>query len=129
MNTTKDISPVKASERFAILDILRGFALLGICMANFPEFSLYNFLPQEVAAVYLRRREILYALFPPVRHRLFHYHPQCGTERSKRLPHLLPADGSAACHRIHAPDVYLERRHTDALCAAWDAAASFPPHV
>lgn len=48
MNTTKDISPVKASERFAILDILRGFALLGICMANFPEFSLYNFLPQEV---------------------------------------------------------------------------------
>lgn len=47
MNTAKDISPVKASERFAILDVLRGFALLGICMANFPEFSLYNFLPQE----------------------------------------------------------------------------------
>ena len=46
-NTAKDISPVKASERFAILDVLRGFALLGICMANFPEFSLYNFLPQE----------------------------------------------------------------------------------
>ena len=49
MNTTKDISPVKASERFAILDILRGFALLGICMANFPEFSLYNFLPQDIS--------------------------------------------------------------------------------
>ena len=48
MNTVKDISPIKASERFAILDVLRGFALLGICMANFPEFSLYNFLPQEV---------------------------------------------------------------------------------
>ena len=45
MHTTKDISPVRASERFAILDVLRGFALLGICMANFPEFSLYNFLP------------------------------------------------------------------------------------
>ena len=50
MHTTKDISPVRASERFAILDVLRGFALLGICMANFPEFSLYNFLPQEVAS-------------------------------------------------------------------------------
>ena len=48
MNRAKNMSPVKVSERFAILDVLRGFALLGICMANFPEFSLYNFLPQEV---------------------------------------------------------------------------------
>ena len=48
MNRAKNMSPVKVSERFAILDVLRGFALLGICMANFPEFSLYNFLPPEV---------------------------------------------------------------------------------
>ena len=31
----------------SLLEVLRGFALLGICMANFPEFSLYNFLPQD----------------------------------------------------------------------------------
>lgn len=42
--------PVKASERYAILDILRGFALLGIILANFPEFSLYTFLSSEAAA-------------------------------------------------------------------------------
>lgn len=42
--------PVKASERYAILDILRGFALLGIVLANFPEFSLYTFLSPEAAS-------------------------------------------------------------------------------
>ncbi len=44
------ISPVKASERYVILDALRGFALLGICMANFPEFSLYTFLHDDVTS-------------------------------------------------------------------------------
>ena len=47
---TNDIAPVKASGRFVILDALRGFALLGICMANFPEFSLYTFLSPEATA-------------------------------------------------------------------------------
>ena len=50
MVNTNDISPVKTSERFIILDALRGFALLGICMANFAEFSLYTFLSPEAAA-------------------------------------------------------------------------------
>ena len=50
MLSTNDISPVKTSERYVILDALRGFALLGICMANFPEFSLYTFLSPEAAA-------------------------------------------------------------------------------
>lgn len=39
--------PVGPSERFLILDALRGFALLGICLANFPEFSFYTFLLPE----------------------------------------------------------------------------------
>ncbi|MDE7351419.1 MAG: DUF418 domain-containing protein, partial [Muribaculaceae bacterium] len=43
------VSPIEASKRHVILDALRGFALLGICMANFPEFSLYSFLPAHVA--------------------------------------------------------------------------------
>lgn len=42
--------PVRSSERYIILDALRGFALLGIVLANFPEFSLYSFLPAEAAA-------------------------------------------------------------------------------
>lgn len=46
MNT---VSPV--AKRHVILDALRGFALLGICMANFPEFSLYSFLPTEASSM------------------------------------------------------------------------------
>lgn len=41
--------PVNSSGRYVILDVLRGFALLGIALANFPEFSLYSFLPGETA--------------------------------------------------------------------------------
>lgn len=41
--------PVGSSERHAILDVLRGLALLGIALANFPEFSLYSFLPSDAA--------------------------------------------------------------------------------
>lgn len=43
------ISPIQPRERFIILDVLRGIALLGICLANFPEFSLYTFQKSEVA--------------------------------------------------------------------------------
>ena len=42
------MQPVK--QRYVILDALRGFALLGICLANFPEFSLYSFLSAGEAA-------------------------------------------------------------------------------
>ena len=40
-------SPVEEKKRHVILDSLRGFALLGICLANFPEFSLFTFLKPE----------------------------------------------------------------------------------
>ena len=36
--------PTTERERFAILDVLRGLALLGIALANFPEFALWTFL-------------------------------------------------------------------------------------
>ena len=51
METTTHIEstgPIKPKERSIILDALRGLALLGICLANFPEFSLYSFLKNEV---------------------------------------------------------------------------------
>ena len=35
--------PTTIKQRFIILDALRGLALFGICLANFPEFSLYTF--------------------------------------------------------------------------------------
>lgn len=44
MNTS---APVDVKKRHVILDALRGFALLGICVANYPEFSLYTFLSPE----------------------------------------------------------------------------------
>jgi len=46
------INPIAASERFVVLDALRGMALLGICLANFPELSLYSFQsPETIAAM------------------------------------------------------------------------------
>lgn len=42
--------PVAPGQRFIILDVLRGLALFGICLANFPEFSLYTFLKGDVVA-------------------------------------------------------------------------------
>ena len=39
-------APVETKQRHIILDALRGFALLGIIMANYPEFSLYSFLDE-----------------------------------------------------------------------------------
>ncbi|MEO6347600.1 MAG: hypothetical protein ABIO60_06785 [Aquaticitalea sp.] len=47
---TATTSPISLSERADILDILRGIALLGICLANYPDFSLYVFQMPEVVA-------------------------------------------------------------------------------
>lgn len=44
------MEPVQAKERYIILDALRGLALLGICLANFPEFSLYTFLKSDAVS-------------------------------------------------------------------------------
>ena len=44
MSVNSTVLPIGDKQRYLILDLLRGFALLGICMANFPEFSLYTFL-------------------------------------------------------------------------------------
>lgn len=41
-------TPVETLSRHIVIDALRGFALFGVCMANYPEFSLYTFLPAEV---------------------------------------------------------------------------------
>lgn len=41
----KAVGPVK--KRYVVLDALRGFALLGIILANFPEFSLWTFQTPE----------------------------------------------------------------------------------
>ncbi len=43
-------SPTTARERHVILDALRGLALLGIALANFPEFGLWTFLSAEQQA-------------------------------------------------------------------------------
>ena len=44
--------PTTERERYIILDALRGIALLGIALANFPEFALWTFLsPEQQAAM------------------------------------------------------------------------------
>lgn len=46
---TDNVGPVRSGERYILLDALRGLSLFGICLANFPEFSLYTFLEEEAA--------------------------------------------------------------------------------
>lgn len=48
--TRRGIGPTTAKERHMILDVLRGLALMGIALANFPEFSLWTFLSGEEQA-------------------------------------------------------------------------------
>lgn len=50
MNPNSNAGPVTERQRYIILDALRGFALLGIAIANFPEFSLWTFLSEEATA-------------------------------------------------------------------------------
>lgn len=47
---SEHIDPVCPKERHMILDALRGLALFGICVANFPEFSLYVFLKSDAVS-------------------------------------------------------------------------------
>ena len=50
MKTTESCGPTGVKERFVFLDALRGFALLGIVLANFPEFGLWTFLDADAQA-------------------------------------------------------------------------------
>lgn len=50
MELNKRLSPVEGNKRHIFLDSLRGFALLGVCLANYPEFSLYTFQSETAAA-------------------------------------------------------------------------------
>ena len=45
--TRNQQGPTTAKERHVILDALRGLALLGIALANFPEFALWTFLSAD----------------------------------------------------------------------------------
>ena len=47
MNHSIARGPTVGRERHVVLDALRGLALLGIALANFPEFGLWTFLSSE----------------------------------------------------------------------------------
>ncbi|MBP5569644.1 MAG: DUF418 domain-containing protein [Prevotella sp.] len=47
MSDHSEVQPVRPSRRMVILDALRGFALLGIALGNYPEFSLWAFLSES----------------------------------------------------------------------------------
>lgn len=42
--------PTSEKERFILLDVMRGLSLMGIALANFPEFGLWTFLSSEEQA-------------------------------------------------------------------------------
>ncbi len=47
MNMNQNLSPINPEARANILDVLRGFALLGIILANYPVLSLYIYQSPE----------------------------------------------------------------------------------
>ena len=47
------LAPVKANEREIFMDVLRGFAILGIFIANLNGFSWYREIPRSEAGPYL----------------------------------------------------------------------------
>ena len=47
---TTPLGPTTESQRYLILDLLRGLALMGIALANFPEFALWTFLSSDEQA-------------------------------------------------------------------------------
>lgn len=49
-NTATLAGPTSERQRHTILDALRGFALMGIALANFPEFGLWTFLSADAQA-------------------------------------------------------------------------------
>lgn len=59
-HSTENPVPVKPSERLVVLDALRGFAVLGICLANYPEFSLFTFQSAATAALDRALRFLLF---------------------------------------------------------------------
>ncbi len=46
-----EIQPVKSSDRIEILDIIRGFAIMGILIANIQSWSGYKFIPFDMLRV------------------------------------------------------------------------------
>ncbi len=50
MNTDVNSGPTGVGERYVFLDALRGLALVGIVLANFPEFGLWTFLSSDAQA-------------------------------------------------------------------------------
>lgn len=50
MIQTSNVGPTTIRQRHLILDLLRGLALMGIALANFPEFALWTFLSNEQQA-------------------------------------------------------------------------------
>lgn len=118
-----DLSPVRSSERYVILDALRGFALLGIAMANFPEFSLYTFMSSEDTAtlplsgvdqwvrylLYFFVDGKFYTIFSLLFGIGFSIILKCRTKRRECPFCILQENDCAGTYWICASDVYLER--------------------
>ena len=128
----KDMVPVKTSERHVILDALRGFALLGICLANFPEFSLYTFQKLRIteamptAEIDKVVRFLQYLFVDGKFYTIFSLLFGIGFSIIISNAAKKGTDDCSGHHRFSAFDVYLERRHLAVVCLIGHAAPSFP---
>lgn len=51
INPENQINPISPKERIEVLDVMRGFAILGILIGNMQWFSGYGMMPPAVAAI------------------------------------------------------------------------------
>lgn len=124
-------SPVKPQERHIILDALRGVALLGICLANYSEFSLYSFLPDKQTAamstanvdtavkyfqyVFIDRK--FYTLFSLLFGIGFSIIlSNAAQKKCERYANFLPPHDCSLSYRFISSFVYLGRRHPHPVC-------------
>jgi len=131
MTSTPTSQPVK--KRIISLDALRGFALLGIAAANFPEFSLWTFLDEEsqlkmtTGALDIIVRAFQYMFVDGKFYTIFSI--LFGIGFSIIISHAMErgANGFRIFYRrmvllllIGLFLIYLEWRYFDALCRGWD---------
>jgi uncharacterized membrane protein YeiB len=129
---TQDTSqPVPQSKRLEVLDILRGFALLGILLANTGNYSLYQMQPSGIKArfPYPKINEFL---------DVFHYFlvtfwnwvftdllsKRVGRTTQLVLPPIVLPSG----YRTHTRSSHLGRRHISILRLGGCAPAAVPQH-
>ena len=134
MNQSIEMGPTVGRERYVVLDALRGLALLGIALANFPEFGLWTFLSNEeqsflpTATADHIVRFLQYMLVDGKFYTIFSLLFGIGFALFLSPWTFQSEDGVVGPHRGFASVVHLEWRHPVTVCYWWTIAYTLCRH-